>query len=72
MEHLGDLVETAGFTSIKFIPGTDDQLILALKAGFNTQTNQLMSTLEVFDINGEEVAPEVSIGNGIYAGVEFV
>jgi soluble calcium-activated nucleotidase 1 len=66
------LTETSGFTSIKFIPGTEDQLILALKAGLDKETNELVSTLEVYDLKGNEVMAETRVATGIYAGVEFL
>jgi len=70
-KKLGELIETEGFTSVKFIPGSQDQLILALKAGVDESGN-MVSSLVVFDIEGNEIMKPTVVANGTYAGVEFL
>ena len=70
MKHVGDIVPTHGFSSFKWIPGTDDQLIIALKSEeFEGKTATYMM---VFDINGNVIMPETKVGDHKYEGVEFL
>jgi len=66
----GEQNETTGFTDIKFIPGTDDKLVLALKSGLDG--DKLFSSLSVYDWEGKEVMKDVVVADGVYAGVEFL
>lgn len=62
---------THGFSSFKFIPGTNDEYILALKSkedGGNTA-----SYIMVFDLKGQMVMKEMRLeGSYKYEGVEFI
>ncbi|GAB6020403.1 hypothetical protein CHUAL_003104 [Chamberlinius hualienensis] len=67
---VGEVVPTHGFSSFKFVPGTDDQLILALKSEENK--GQVASYIMVFDTDGKIIFPETKIGNYKFEGLEFV
>jgi hypothetical protein len=66
----GEQNETTGFTDIKFIPGTEDKLVLALKSGLDG--DKLFSSLSVYDWEGKEIMKDVVVAEGVYAGVEFL
>ena len=58
-----------GFSSMKFVPGTNDRDIIALKTIEEkgaTETFVLM-----FDIEGKELLKETSIGTQKFEGLEF-
>jgi len=71
VRYVGDVVPTHGFSSFKWIPGTDDQLLVALKTveceGLPTETYII-----VFDINGNILLEETKIADAKYEGIEFV
>jgi soluble calcium-activated nucleotidase 1 len=71
VKTLGELNEKSGFTSFKFIPDSEDQLILALKAE-TEEKGKTGSFLAVYDLEGKEIMEPVRIADGIYAGVEFL
>lgn len=60
-----------GFSSFKFIPGLDDELIVAIKSKeFN---NEISTYILVFDITGNVLLPETLVDNQIkFEGIEFV
>lgn len=67
---IGELSPTHGFSSFKFVPGTDDQLILALKTEEDQGT--IRSYILAFDMNGRSRMPETLIGSNKFEGVEFI
>ena len=70
VSHVGEQIDTHGFSSFKFIPGTNEQIIVAIKSvelGENCSTYML-----VFKINGEVILPETKIGDYKYEGIEFI
>lgn len=61
---------THGFSSFKFIPGTGDRYILALKSEEND--GKTASYIMVLDLKGNMIMKEKKIaGNYKYEGVEF-
>lgn len=62
---------THGFSSFKFVPGTNDQYIIALKStevGDSTD-----SYVMVFDLNGNLMMEETKLeGDFKYEGLEFI
>lgn len=62
---------THGFSSFKFIPGTDDRIIVALKTEeLNGKTTTFITA---FDINGKTLYPEQHIETELkYEGFEFI
>lgn len=62
---------THGFSSFKFIPGTEDRFIVALKS---EELNGKMSTfISVFGIDGKVILPQERIETDFkYEGIEFI
>jgi len=68
--HVGKVEPTHGFSSFKFIPGTDDTVIVALKT---TEVEGQTSTfIMVFDIHGNILHPEKKIADLKYEGFDFI
>ncbi|XP_068118718.1 soluble calcium-activated nucleotidase 1 [Hyperolius riggenbachi] len=70
LSHVGKQIPTHGFSSFKFIPGTDDQIIVALKSEENN--GQVATYITVFILDGRVLLPETKIGNVKYEGIEFI
>ncbi|XP_063816786.1 soluble calcium-activated nucleotidase 1 [Pseudophryne corroboree] len=70
LSHVGTQIPTHGFSSFKFIPGTDDQIIVALKSEENK--GQVATYITVFILDGRVLLPETKIGNIKYEGIEFI
>ena len=68
--HIGDLIDTHGFSSVKFVPGTNEQLLVALKSEEVHGTTA--SYIMVFDRLGKVILKETKIGDHKYEGVEFI
>jgi soluble calcium-activated nucleotidase 1 len=68
---IGELRPTRGFSSFKFIPGTDDSIILALKTEEVSGTTATYVT--IFDINGKIYMDDIKIPTDYkYEGIEFI
>lgn len=61
---------THGFSSFKFVPGTQDTVIVALKS--EEYKGNISSYILVFNIDGTILYPETKIGDHKYEGIEFV
>ncbi|XP_070580085.1 soluble calcium-activated nucleotidase 1-like [Ptychodera flava] len=71
VRRIGALNPTHGFSSFKFIPGTDDTIIAALKT--EEDGGQVASYIYVFNINGQIILKEKKIADGMkYEGIEFI
>jgi soluble calcium-activated nucleotidase 1 len=70
VRHVGDIVPTHGFSSFKWIPGTDDHLIIALKS--EEHEGKTATYLIAFDIEGHIIMPETKVGDHKYEGIEFI
>ncbi|KAG8565031.1 hypothetical protein GDO81_012678 [Engystomops pustulosus] len=70
LSHVGAQNPTHGFSSFKFIPGTDDQIIVALKSEENK--GEVATYITVFILDGRVLLPETKIGNIKYEGIEFI
>jgi len=68
--RVGDHLPTHGFSSLKFIPGSGDSVIVALKSEEDSGT--IASYITVFTIKGEVLYPETKIGNYKFEGIEFI
>lgn len=68
--YVGIQNPTHGFSSFKFIPGTDDQIIVALKSEENN--GEVATYITVFILDGRVLLPETKIGNIKYEGIEFI
>lgn len=69
--HIGPLNPTRGYSSIKFIPGTKESLVVALKSE-ERDGNAVATYLTVFSMEGIVLLEDVNIGPYKYEGIEFV
>ena len=67
---IGELSLTHGFSSFKFIPGTDDKSFVALKTEEDNGT--IRSYIVSYDIFGRMLLDETLIGNNKFEGIEFI
>lgn len=70
MVHIGEIIPTHGFSSFKFIPGTNDRIILALKS--EEIGSKTASYITAFNIDGTIILPETKIADHKYEGIEFI
>ncbi|XP_008046494.1 soluble calcium-activated nucleotidase 1 [Carlito syrichta] len=70
ISRVGALVPTHGFSSFKFIPNTDDQIIVALKSEEDGGT--VATYIMAFTLDGRFLLSETKIGSVKYEGIEFV
>ncbi|XP_036693866.1 soluble calcium-activated nucleotidase 1 isoform X2 [Balaenoptera musculus] len=70
VRHVGEVVPTHGFSSFKFIPNTDDQIIVALKS--EEDSGQIATYVMAFTLDGRFLLPETKIGSVKYEGIEFI
>ncbi|KAA8496002.1 Soluble calcium-activated nucleotidase 1 [Porphyridium purpureum] len=61
-----------GFSSAKFVPGSDDSLVLAIRTTENEGISEVSSYMSVVSIlTGAVVMPETIVGDVKYEGLEF-
>ncbi|XP_034045592.1 soluble calcium-activated nucleotidase 1 isoform X2 [Thalassophryne amazonica] len=70
VSRVGPLNPTHGFSSFKFVPNTDDQIILALKS--EEDAGNIATYITAFTLDGRILLPETKIGDVKYEGLEFV
>ncbi|XP_054865759.1 soluble calcium-activated nucleotidase 1b isoform X1 [Amphiprion ocellaris] len=70
VRHVGPLNPTHGFSSFKFVPDTDDQIILALKS--EEDAGRIATYIIAFTLDGQVLMPETEIGDVKYEGLEFI
>ena len=63
-------IPTRGYSSFKFLPGTDEQIIVALRS--EEDNGKIATYLTVFDLLGHVLLSDVIVANEKYEGVEFV
>jgi len=68
--QIGKNIPTHGYSSFKFIPGTEDEAIVALKTMEHQGTTSTFIT--AFRINGDILLEETLISNMKYEGIEFI
>lgn len=61
---------THGFSSFRFVPGTDDRVVLALKS--EEDAGKAATYILAFTLDGRVLLPETKIGDVKYEGLEFV
>ena len=67
------LTPTRGFSDFKFLPGSNDRIIVALKSEENEEQGTQNSYITVFDIEGNMLMEEMEIPGGIkFEGLEFI
>ena len=68
--RLGRDIPGRGFSSCKFIPGTEDRLMVGLRT---EEVGPVVATyITVFDIQGRILLSDTKIGNRKYEGLEFL
>ncbi|KAF3687317.1 Soluble calcium-activated nucleotidase 1 [Channa argus] len=70
VQHVGPLNPTHGFSSFKFVPDTDDQIIVALKS--EEDAGRVATYMIAFTLDGRVLMPEKKIGDVKYEGLEFL
>jgi len=68
--HIGQVVPTHGFSGFKWIPGTNDQLVVAIKT-LEVDGKQ-QSFIMAFDLRGNVLLPETKIADQKFEGIEFI
>ncbi|XP_062311915.1 soluble calcium-activated nucleotidase 1b isoform X1 [Osmerus eperlanus] len=66
----GPLNPTHGFSSFKFVPGTGDRVVLALKS--EEDAGKIATYILAFTLDGLELLAETKIGDVKYEGLEFI
>ncbi|KAK6643364.1 hypothetical protein RUM43_004869 [Polyplax serrata] len=67
---IGDVNPSHGFSSFKFIPGSEDEVIFAIKS--EELKGSVSSYAMAFKINGKILMSETKIGDTKYEGIEFI
>ena len=67
---VGERVPSHGFSSCKFVPGTDDELMVALKS--EEVEGRVATYIMAFTTGGEVVMAEEKIGDRKFEGIEFI
>lgn len=67
---IGKLNPTHGFSSFKFVPGTNHNVIVALKS--EEDGDRKATYIMVFNIDGTILHEEMKIGDKKFEGIEFV
>jgi len=70
VSKVGEIVPSHGFSSFKFVPGTDDQVIVAIKS--EEVGDSAASFILAFTVEGEILLPETKIADVKYEGLEFI
>ena len=70
MSRIGPFNPTHGFSSFKFVPGTDDNVIVALKS--EEDNGKIASYIMAFTLDGDIIMDEMKVGDNKYEGVEFI
>lgn len=68
--YVGNIIPTHGFSSFKFIPGSSDQVIVALRSEENNGATA--TYIMGFDTTGRILLPETKIADKKYEGFEFI
>ncbi|XP_061087326.1 soluble calcium-activated nucleotidase 1-like isoform X2 [Conger conger] len=66
----GPLLPARGFSSFRFVPGTGDTLVLALKS--EERDGKTASYILAFTLDGRVLLPDTHIGHVKYEGLEFI
>lgn len=70
IRYIQPLNPTHGYSSFKFVPGTQDTVIIALKS--EEDNGNIASYIQSFNINGNVLLAETKIGNQKFEGIEFI
>ncbi|XP_054762754.1 soluble calcium-activated nucleotidase 1-like [Lytechinus pictus] len=67
---IGSLNNIRGFSSFKFVPGTNEQVIVALKT--EEDAGKIATYITAFNIDGKILMPDKKFADIKYEGIEFV
>ncbi|KAG6798050.1 soluble calcium-activated nucleotidase 1 [Apis mellifera caucasica] len=67
---IGNLVPIRGFSSFKFLPGSQDSIIIALKT--EEYQGQTATYIMAFALDGNVIMPEAKIMDKKFEGLEFI
>ncbi|KAJ9581244.1 hypothetical protein L9F63_023570 [Diploptera punctata] len=70
VKYIGSVIPTHGFSSFRFIPGSSDEVIIALRSEENNGATA--TYIMGFDIKGNILLPETKIADKKYEGFEFI
>jgi len=70
VSHIGEVIPSHGFSSFKFLPGSDDGVIVAIKS--EEVKGATASYITAFTVQGKILLPETKIADVKYEGFEFV
>uniref|UniRef100_A0A1B6DEG1 Soluble calcium-activated nucleotidase 1 n=1 Tax=Clastoptera arizonana TaxID=38151 RepID=A0A1B6DEG1_9HEMI len=68
--YIGEVSPTHGFSTFKFIPNTDDSIIIALKT--EEELGRTATYIMAFHVDGKILLPETKVANLKYEGLEFI
>ncbi|XP_011496638.1 PREDICTED: apyrase [Ceratosolen solmsi marchali] len=68
--YIGKLIPIRGFSSFKFLPGSKDTIIVALKT--EEYHGDTATYITAFNINGQIIMPDIKVSNKKFEGLEFV
>lgn len=70
INKIGVLNNIRGYSSFKFIPGTKDTVIVALKT--EEDRGKIATYITAFDINGKILVADRKFADYKYEGIEFI
>ncbi|XP_014213918.1 apyrase isoform X2 [Copidosoma floridanum] len=68
--YVGSLVPIRGFSSFKFLPDSNDSIIVALKT--EEYLNKTATYITAFNIDGQIIMPDLHVADEKFEGLEFV
>lgn len=70
VKHIGDLIPIRGFSSFKFLPGSQDSVIVALKT--EEYQGKTATYIMAFTIEGTIIMPESKVMDKKFEGLDFI
>eukprot|EP00736_Rhodelphis_marinus_P011026 Rmarinus@m.12949 len=70
--RLGEHIPTRGYSSFKFVPGFDNEIVTIRSEEDTFVSGTQSSYIAVYNLNGDVLMPETYIGPHKYEGVEFI
>jgi len=70
VSHVGDLIPIRGFSSFKFLPGSQDSVIVALKT--EEYQGKTATYIMAFTIEGTIIMPESKVMDKKFEGLDFI
>ncbi|EEA06345.1 apyrase family protein [Cryptosporidium muris RN66] len=72
VKAIGDIIPERGFSSFKFLPGSKDQIIVALKTVENSRIDFQSTYVSMFTIDGDLLIDDIKVpGEFKFEGIEF-